>query len=61
MVDTGLGDKYKFQQVEQIHIADMHHQAHGYSELIGILNVGNQVLPNPLVVSDLQKSSKSSQ
>ena len=39
----------------------MHHQAHVYFGLIGIANVGNQVLTNPLVISDLQNSSKNAQ
>ena len=39
----------------------MHHQAHGYFGLIGIVNVGNKVLPNYLVVSDLQNLYKDPQ
>ena len=61
VVDTGTCDNNIFWQVEQIHNVDMHHQAHGYFDLLGIGNVGNQVLPNPVVVSDLQKLSKYSQ
>ena len=51
MVDTGTGAKNLFRQVDQIQIADMHHQAHGYFGLIGLGNVGNKVLPNPLILS----------
>ena len=39
----------------------MHHQAHVYFGLIGIGNVGNQVLTKPLVISALQTSSKNAQ
>ena len=39
----------------------MHHEPHGYFGLIGIVNVGNQVLPNPLVVSTLQTLGRNSQ
>ena len=51
MVDTGAGVNNIFRWVEKIHIADIHHQAHAYFGLIGIGNVGNQVLTNPLVIS----------
>ena len=61
MVDTGAGSKNIFMQVYQIMISDMHHQAYGYFGMIGIVNVGNTVLPNPLVVSALQNSSNNSQ
>ena len=37
----------------------MHHQAHGYFGLLGIVNVGSNVLTNPLIVSDLQNLSGS--
>ena len=50
MVDTDEGPMHIFWKVEQIQIADMHHQAHAYFGLKGIVNVGNQVLTNPLVV-----------
>ena len=39
----------------------MHHQAHGYFGMIDIRNVGNQVIPNALVLSALQNLSKNSQ
>ena len=39
----------------------MNHQSHGYFGLLVIGNVGNQVLPNPLEVSDLQNLSGSIQ
>ena len=39
----------------------MPHQAHGYFGLLGIGNVENNVLANPLVVSALQKLAGSSQ
>ena len=55
MVDTGAGQKDIFRHIEQIDIADIHHQAHGYFELIGIGNVGNKFLLNPLVLSALKK------
>ena len=58
MLDTGAGAKKIFRKVEQIDIADIHHQAHGYFGLLVIGNVGNQVLPNPLVIPDLQKISQ---
>ena len=43
-----------FRQVKNIQIADIHYHAHGYFGLIGIGNIGNNSLPNPLVVSDLK-------
>ena len=55
MLETDAGANNIFRQVEQIQIADMHHQAHGYFGLLGIGNVGNNALPNPLVVSALKK------
>ena len=39
----------------------MHHQAHGYFGLLGIGNIGNKVLSNPLVVSALQNFSNNLQ
>ena len=54
MVETGLVTKNIFREVEKIKIADMHHQSHEYFGLVGIGNVVNQVLTNPLVVSALQ-------
>ena len=36
MVDTSAGAKNIFWQVEQIHIADIRHQEHGYFGLMGI-------------------------
>ena len=50
-----------FLQVEQIQISDMHHQAHGYFLLLCIVNVVNKVIPDPLLVSSLQKLSKNEQ
>ena len=61
MVDTGAGAKNIFNQAEKILIEDMHHQAHGYFGLIGIGNVGNKVLPKPLVVSDLKNLARNAQ
>ena len=55
MVETGAGANNLISQVEQIQIADTHHQGHGYFGLIGIGNVLNQVLPNPLVISAIKK------
>ena len=54
MVETGSGPKNIFSQVDQIQIADLHYQDHGYLGLIGIENVVNNILPNPLVESDIQ-------
>ena len=54
MVETGEGPNKLFRQVEQIHIADIHYQDHEYFVLVVVGNVGNNVLPDPLVVSDLQ-------
>ena len=36
----------------------MNHKAYGYFGLLGIGNVVNQVLTNPLVVSSIKKLSK---
>ena len=58
MVETGAGPKIVFRRIEQIQIADIHYQAHGCFGFLGIGNVGNQVLPNPLQVSTLLKLSK---
>ena len=54
MVNIIAGAKNFFWKKYQIQIADMNHQAHGYFGLLGIGNVGNQVIPDPLVVSNLQ-------
>ena len=51
MVDTCADENSIFSQVEQIRISDMHRKEHGYFGLPGIVNVGNKVLPNPLLVS----------
>ena len=61
MVETGVGAKNIFRQIYQIQISGMHHQAHGYFELIDIETVGNKVLPNPLAMSALQKLAGSAQ
>ena len=61
MVETGAGARYIFRQLDQIEIAYMHHQAHGYFGLLGIGNVVNEFLPNPLVVPPLQNLSINSQ
>ena len=61
MVDIGTCARNIFRQVYQIHIADMYHQAHGSFGLIGIGNVGNQVLTKPLVVSGLQNLANNAQ
>ena len=58
MVDTGAGAKNIFFQLEQIQISDMHHQEYVYYGLLVIHNVVNQVLPNPLWVSDIQNLAK---
>ena len=61
MVETGAGANNIFRQVDQIQISDVHHQEYGYFGLIGIVNVVNKVLPNSLVVSDIQNLSGSAQ
>ena len=55
MLYTGEYAKDIFREVEQIQISDIHHQAHGYFRMLGIGNVVNQVISNPLVVSAIQK------
>ena len=54
MVKNGAVPKEIFLQVDQTHIADIYYQVNGYFGLIAIGNVGNNVLTNPLVISDLQ-------
>ena len=61
MVQTVAGTKNIFSQVDHIQIAYIHHQAHVYFVLIGIGNVGNNVLTNPLVESYLLNLSTSAQ
>ena len=61
MLDTVAGANTIFRRVDHINIADINHQAHWYFVLLGILNVGNQVLPNPLIVSSLQNLDKNAQ
>ena len=61
MVETGACAKNIFRLVEKNQILDMHHKAYGYIGLIGIANVGNKVLTNPLVVSAPQNLSGSTQ
>ena len=56
VVDTSAGLNNISRQVEQIQILDMHHQSHVNFGLLGIGNVGNQFLPNTLVISALQNS-----
>ena len=60
MVETGAGSNNIFRQVEYIKISDIHHQAHGYFLLTGIVNVIN-FHPNPLLVSDILNLSTSAQ
>ena len=60
MVKTGASANNIFRQVEQIHIEYIHHQAHGYFGLVGILNAVNTLL-NPLVVSYILNLATSSQ
>ena len=60
MVDTVANARNIFSQVEHIKISDIYHKSHGYFILISIGNFGNQVLPNPLVVSALQKLDRNS-
>ena len=61
MVETGAGPKKLFKQLQQIRIVDKNNQDCVYSGLLGIGNVGNNVLPNPLVVSALKKVAGSVQ
>ena len=61
MVDTGTGANNIFRQVENIQISYIHYQAHGYFGLLSIGNIGNQVLPKPLVVSALQNLANNEQ
>ena len=59
MVQTGAGDKNIFWKVEQIFIADMHVQSHGY---FGLIDIGNLTpLPNHLERTTLKKLSTSTQ
>ena len=60
MVQTDAGSKNIFRQVEQIHIVDIHHQAHVYFGLTIIGNVVND-LPNPLVLSVILNLDTTSQ
>ena len=50
MVDNGTSEENILWQVYKIQISDMLHQSHECSGLIGVGNVVNQVLTNPLVV-----------
>ena len=50
MVQTGLGEKNIFMQVDHMQLADIHHKSYGYFGLTSIGNVVNS-LPNPLIVS----------
>ena len=59
MVKTGAGANNIFRQVEKIQLAYIPHQSHVYFGLLGLGNIGNNVLPNPLVVSDILKLSGS--
>ena len=54
MVGTCDGTKDISRKVDHIQIAYMYHQAHGYFVLLDIGNIGNQGLPNPLIVSVLK-------
>ena len=61
MVGTGAGPKNIFRQIYKIQLAYVHHQAHEYFRLIGIINIGSNVLPDPLLVSDLLNLAGSEQ
>ena len=61
MIETGSGENNILRQVYKIQIEDTKHQAHGYFGGIGIGNVGNNFLKNPLVVSAQKKLDGSSQ
>ena len=58
MVGTCEGTKDISRKVDHIQIAYMYHQAHGYFVLLDIGNIGNQGLPNPLLVSVLKNYPK---
>ena len=60
MVETCADANNIFNQKYQIQISYTHHRAHGYFGLKGIGNVVN-VLPNPLVVTDLLNLATSAQ
>ena len=51
MLEIGAGENDIFRHLQQVQIADMHHQAHGYFGIIGNKNAGNEFLTNPSVVS----------
>ena len=55
MVETGTGEKNIFRKVVKTHITNNHHQTHGYFRLLGIGNILDGVLSNPLVVLTVQK------
>ena len=54
IVDTGADANNIFREVDMIQIAYINHKSHVYFGLLGIGNVGDQVLPKNLSVSDLQ-------
>ena len=60
MIETGAGTNNIFRKVDQIQFSDIQHQAHGYFGLRSFVNVVN-ILPKPLVVSDLLKLFTSAQ
>ena len=61
MVQTGTVSNNIFRRVYHIQLAYIHHQAHWYFGLTGIGNVGNNVLPKPLLASALLNLSTSAQ
>ena len=54
MVETVVGSNTIFRQINKIQISDIHYQAHKSFGLMVIGNVGNNLLPNPLVVELFQ-------
>ena len=54
MLETASGTNNIFRQIEHIQISDIHYQAHGYFGMIGIKNVGDYALTDPLIVSNIQ-------
>ena len=60
MVKPGAGKKNIFRKLEQIQLAYIHHQSHGYFGLAGIGIFGN-ALPKTLIVSDVLNLATSTQ
>ena len=61
MVQTGAGTNNIFMMLNQAKIEDIHHHTHEYVGLLGIGNVGSNLLTNSLVALDLLNLSSSAQ